>query len=70
MLCKSEAETMKVLLHGIDYAAQTIRHLLGMCAHVSAQRDGENPQDVDLFLFVREAIWDGTKGPDASERQA
>lgn len=64
---RQEIETLKVLLHGIDYAAQTIRHLLGMCAYVSAERDGEDPQEVDLFVRLREAIWEGTKGLDPSE---
>ena len=53
--------TLKVLLHGLDYAAQTIRHLLGMCAYTSAERDGENPQDVELFAELRQGIWEGTR---------
>jgi len=64
---RHEAETLKILLHAVDYAAQTIRHLLGMCAYVSAERDGGDPQDIDLFLRLREAIWEGTIGIDASE---
>lgn len=56
--------TLKVLLHGLDYAAQTIRHLLGMCAYVSAERDGENPQDVELFAELRQGIWERTRGFD------
>jgi hypothetical protein len=65
---RPESVTLKVLLHGIDYAAQTIRHLLGMCAFVSAQRDGEDPHDIELFVRLRDTIWDGTRGLDASER--
>ena len=64
---RREVETLKVLLHAIDYSAQTIRHLLGMCAYVSAERDGADPQDVDLFVRLREAIWSGTQGLDPSE---
>lgn len=64
---RREVETLKVLLHAIDYSAQTIRHLVGMCAYVSAERDGEDPQDVGLFVRLREAIWNGTKGLDPSE---
>lgn len=60
--------TLKVLLHGLDYAAQTIRHLLGMSAYVSAERDGENPQDVELFAELRQGIWEGTRGFDRFER--
>ncbi len=65
---RREVETLKVLLHAVDYAAQTIRHLLGMCAFVSAERDHEDPQDVQLFVRLREAIWEGTKGLDPSEQ--
>ena len=64
---RREAETLKVLLHAVDYSAQTIRHLLGMCAYVSAERDGEDPQDVELFVGLREAIWNCTMGLDPSE---
>ena len=64
---RPEIVTLKVLLHGIDYAAQTIRHLLGMCAFVSAERDGEDPHDSDLFVRLRESIWKGTKGLDPAE---
>ena len=56
-----------VLLLAIVYSALTIRHVLVMCAYVSADRDGENPQDVDLFVRLREAIWDGTMGLDPAE---
>jgi hypothetical protein len=61
------ATTLKVLLHALDYAAQTIRHLLGMCAYVSAEGDGEDPQEIELFADLRQAIWDGTNGLDISE---
>jgi hypothetical protein len=67
---RRDVETLKVLLHAIDYAAQTIRHLLGMCAFVSAERDGEDPQDVGLFVGLREAIWEGTKGLDPTESRS
>ena len=65
---RSPVETVKVLLHGPDYAAQTIRHLLGMCACVSAERDGDHPQDVGLFAELRQGIWDGTRGFDRTHQ--
>jgi hypothetical protein len=65
---RSHVVTVKVLLHGLDYAAQSIRHLLGMCAYGSAERDGENPQDVELFAELRQGIWDGTRGFDRFDR--
>jgi hypothetical protein len=65
---RHEVETLKILLHGIDYAVLLIRRLIGMCAFVSAERDGEDPKDVVLFARLRRAIWDGTNGLDISER--
>lgn len=65
---RHEVETPKILLHEIDCAALLIRRLLGMCAFVSTERDGEDPKDVVLFARPRGAIWEGTSGLDASER--
>lgn len=60
--------TLKLLLHGLDYAAQTIRHLLGVCASMSARRDGHDPRDAALFASIRDEIWKDTKGLDVAER--
>ena len=65
---RSHVVTVKVLLHGLDNAAQSISHLLGMCAYGSAERDGENPQDVELFAELRQGIWDGPRGFDRFDR--
>ncbi|HUP16382.1 MAG TPA: hypothetical protein VM848_10100 [Acidimicrobiia bacterium] len=61
---RPDVETVKLLLHGIDYAAQIIRYLLGLCAFESAGRHGEDQQDVDRFVRIREAVWEGTKDLD------
>jgi hypothetical protein len=65
---RDQVVTLKLLLHGLDYAAQTIRDLLGMCAYVTAEADGQDPENVDLFARIRDEIWAGTKGLDVAER--
>ena len=60
--------TLKLLLHGVDYSAETIKHLLGMCAHLQAERDSQDPTDTAVFSKIRDEIWESTKGLDVAEQ--